>query len=632
MKKTLLINISIIVILFSNIFISFNVTACKDIIACGNSTESDYNLLLKVRDPSRPGLQVLCIVPEGYEYQYYHPWTGDKMSFSTQHKYIGVATKGDTIPNIVKAGMSLSEAGLAYGDADTNSRWINPTRYAWDDFDWIRFACEKAKTEEEAVDLLTQKAVKEMHATGVSENLFIVGPNKGYVVEADAFRYDIKKIKNGIAVMSNYPKELWKTQRLNLFPISIRFDTVAEKNVRRFSSVRLGSIFGIRIMEIGSDFISVKPISLIHAKRTNNLGVMTKIKLDERRNVGYFSVELLDINSRVARVRVTNIYKAWEEEMLKHINSKIDGGLTLKDMIYFSRFESEDMNGLRPMCEESFIYEAVAIYKIPKDNYETLSSGWFSANHACSSIYVPFHICNNDIYTPYKTGEAAQISLELYNVYNHELLSKNFNKVEDVFINEIDEIESISLGYISKNADVSNFLTTIDMSIQKQAYMIEEIWMDLSNNPNKEEIISILEKIWEGDFVETLDNMGEAIEEFEELSNSGSTKQKLIEISFEICDLMINAADDLGKDVKYSLEILNDGQDLVLEGSYKDGFQKLQDSYISAENLIKGQPIKIHKETEDADDEENNIFLYFLLVLFIFVIIVVFTRFKIDFE
>lgn len=47
------------IILFLNLTVSDSTKACKDIIACGDATAGDYNLLLKVRDPSRPGLQVL---------------------------------------------------------------------------------------------------------------------------------------------------------------------------------------------------------------------------------------------------------------------------------------------------------------------------------------------------------------------------------------------------------------------------------------------------------------------------------------------------------------------------------------------------------------------------------------------
>ena len=317
------------------------------------------------------------------------------MSFKTNYKYIGVATKEDTIPNIVKPGMSLSKAGISYGDADTGSIWVNPTKHAWDDFDWMRYACEKAKDEDEAVLLLTKDAVKKMHAAEVSENLFVVGPKKGYVIEADAFRYNVKEINNGIDVMSNYPRELWKTQIFKKRPISKSFNTEVEKYVRNKQIVRLQSLNGIKILGIGDDFITVKPISLRYIIQTGNLNVITKINLEERKTVGYFSVELLDIDGNKAKVRVTNVHKAWEEKMLEYIQPHY-GSITVKDMIKWSRLDKEDLDGLRPMCEDTSKYEAVAIYKIPEKNYEILSSGWFSPNRACSSIYVPFHICNNE--------------------------------------------------------------------------------------------------------------------------------------------------------------------------------------------------------------------------------------------
>ena len=122
--------------------------------------------------------------------------------------------------------------------------------------------------------------------------------------------------------------------------------------------------------------------------------------------------------------------------MLEHINSQY-GSITVKDMINWSRLTNDDLNGLRGMCQENVEFEAVAIYKIPKNNYETFSMGWFASNHASSSVYVPFHICNTDIYEPYKTGDAAQLSLDLYKSYNQSILASNFSKIENVFFNEI---------------------------------------------------------------------------------------------------------------------------------------------------------------------------------------------------
>ena len=159
-------------LLFLSLVLIFNnntTIGCKDIVAVGDSTKGDYNLLMKVRDPSRPGIQVLCMVPEGYDYSYNNPKTGKIMDFESINSYIGVTTTGDTIPNIVKPGMVLTSSGLAFGDADTGSNWVNYRRYAWDDFDWIRYACEKAKNEDEAVELLTEDVVDTLHAPGVSE-------------------------------------------------------------------------------------------------------------------------------------------------------------------------------------------------------------------------------------------------------------------------------------------------------------------------------------------------------------------------------------------------------------------------------------------------------------------------------
>ena len=393
-----------IIFLLSNVIVSLNIKGCKDIVAVGDATDGNFNLLLKVRDPSRSGPQVLCMVPEGYEYTYNHPWTGKPLEFKTKHKYIGVATKGDTIPNIVKAGMTLTDSGIAFGDADTGSNWKNPTRNAWDDFDWIRYACEKADDENQAVNLMTEDCVDQLHASGVSENLFIVGPKKAFVIEADAFHYDVKEITD-IAVMSNYPKELWRTQSHKKLPIASSFDMEKEGYVRRGRTVRLNSLYGVKIVSIGEDWIVARqvPFIKIYNKMIRITGTRVKIKLGERETVGDYSLRLIDINGNKAKVSVSYVFKAWEDKMLQYIESK-HGYITLKDMINWSRLHGEDLEGLRPMCQDFFPYESVMIYKIPEENYGLLSSGWFSANHACSSIYVPIHISNNDIYGPYKTA------------------------------------------------------------------------------------------------------------------------------------------------------------------------------------------------------------------------------------
>ena len=624
MVKCRILFIILILISFSNIVFNFNVHACKDIIACGNATEGDYNLLLKVRDPSRAGLQVLCIVPKGYKYTYRYPWNGKPFNFIVSQKFIGIATKDDVIPNIVKAGMSLSSAGIAYGDADTNSNWKNPTKNAWDDFDWIRYACQKANTEEEAVNLLTKDVVKKFHATGVSENLFVVGPKKAYVIEADAFHYKIKELENEILVMSNYPKELWKTQRLKKMPISRSFDTTIEKTVRKGQTIRLRSIQGIKILDIGTDCITVKPVSFIHALITGSINKIYKIQLNERKTVGQFSVKLLDIENKKAKISMCYVFKAWEDELLNQIQP-LYGSINIKEMINFSRLHKEDLDGLRPMCEDNFKYESVAIFKIPNENFDTLSNGWFSANHACSSIFVPFHICNTDIYDPYETGDAAELSLSLLKEYGHGILIENFNKIEEVFLYE-SEISEQMVKTITNNQKISDFITQIDMSMQKQAYLTEQIWMEtssISNKKNKQIIIDYLEDIWGKNYSNSLNLMKDAVNKLKNISNSDYILDKICDIALDICKTRITTLNILGKNYQDLQLEYETGYNLIKKGEYNLGFGYLEKAFIESEYLIEGKIIPSSNKLVKNNKSDYLLFILIILLLLIAVFLII---------
>jgi len=606
----------ITVVLFLNIAVSHPTKACKDIVAVGDATAGDYNLLLKVRDPSRPGLQVLCVVPEGYTYTYHHPWTGKPLDFTVNHKFIGVATKGDTIPDIVKAGMALSDVGIAYGDADTGSNWKNPTRHAWDDFDWIRYACQEADTEDEAVTLMTKDLVDQMHATAVSENLFIVGPNKGVVIEADAFRYKVKEINNGVVVMSNYPKELWKTQRINTFPISRSFDTIVEKYVRNREVVRLKSLYGVRIVEIGENFISVKPVTFIHAAKTGNLGIVTKINLGERKTVGYYSVELQDIDGNKAKVRVCYKFKAWEETMMNHIRPQY-GSIDVEDMINWSRLHKDDLEDLRPMCEDFFEYEAVAIYKIPKDNYEIMSMGWFSPNHACSSIYVPFHICDTEIFTPYTTSEAATLSLELLHAYGHDVLTDYFSNAEDVFLYENEFVENVASRLMAERVDVSEFFTVVDVGMQRQAWMTEKLWMDiseLSNQQHQDEVAGVIGGLWKHNYSTSLKSMKTAIQELKEISGSTGFIESIEEISLSICKSRIDALRAIGRRSSIAEREYATGSKFMRQGAHELGFAHLEKAFAECEMVMNGQPHPTVESVETEGEERIDVWSYVLII------------------
>ena len=602
--------------------LSYNVSACKDIVATGDTTEGDYNLLMKVRDPSRPGLQVLTIVPEGYQYNYHDSKTGKTIRYTTTQKYIGVATKDDTIPNVVKAGMALSGSGIAYGDADSGSGWVNYRRNAWDDFDWIRYACQKAETEEEAVNLLTEAVVDEMHAPGVSENLFVVGPNTGYVIEADAYRYDVKEIKNDVAVMSNYPKDLWKTQKLERLTISRNFDTVVEKTVRKNSVVRLGGLYGIKIVSIDDGSISVKPVHLLHKVLTQSIGIVTEIPLGYSKTVGDFRVTLLSINGRKAYITVSNLYKAWEEKLLEKI-APMNGSISVGDMMHLSRLHESDMDDLRPMCEDYFEYEGVAIYKIPKQLYNTLSMGWFSPNHACSSIYVPFHICDTDIYDPYETGEAAQLSLDLLNIYGHDDLSYIFSKTETVFLNEMESAEEMAKDLLLMKNNVSEFLTIIDAGMQKQAFLTQEMWAEASTYSEKESIIRIIGNIWEKDYQTTLTNMRYAISNLDRISNSNFFKEKITDIAQDICKSKISSAKSIGKEVENPEEMYNEAEQLINQGKYDEGFYKLEKSYVETNEIINGNVPVVSEYVGGKETRTSVNFMFYVLIILLILILLV---------
>ncbi|MBU0498417.1 MAG: hypothetical protein KKC68_03785 [Candidatus Thermoplasmatota archaeon] len=474
-----------------------------------NTTDGEYNLFLKVRDPSRPGLQVLTLVPKGTTYKYPHPQTGKQLSFTVKNSYIGVATKGDTLPEIVKAGMSLSSVGLAYGDADTNSNWINPRKYAWDDFDWIRYACEQAQTEDDAVNLLTNVCVDQFHATGVSENLFVVGPQKGYLIEADAYRYDVKEIKD-ICVISNYPKVLWQSQLLKKRPIAKSFDTVKQQLVHRGQTIHLQSLFGVRITGIKPNSIIARqtPPLKFEYGRLKFVGKTVEIPLGERETVGDYSITLHSIQGKQAIITVENIYHAWEQLLLSYITEK-SGNITLNDMFRWSRLHRDDLDGLRGICEPAYPYEAVMVYKIPTTNYTILSSGWFSANHACSSIYVPIHIETNDIYLPYTTGDAAQLSLDLVETWGHSTLIPLCEACETVLLSETEQYEHLILTKsISSNS--SSYFTTIDTQMQQQAYATETIWQLLgteSNNAIRTQIQPQITTLWNQTYLHSIQKM-----------------------------------------------------------------------------------------------------------------------------
>ena len=268
---------------------SFNIKKeeCKEIIAMNPTTRGEYNLHMKVRDPSRHGVQVLFICEPGYQYTYQHPQTGQSMEFTVEHRVIGTTSIDDQPPEIMKPGMVLTDCGISYGTNDCPSlMYTNPSRYAWDDFDWIRYAYQIAETEDEAVELLTKEVVDELHATDIGETLYVVGPHKGFAIEADAYNYHVEEIKE-LYIKSNYPEFLWDVCSSDQYKYAPHFETLFNDWAREHQVIKLGPkcALGVTITQISKEKITAKAFPGNGQEVTINMG--------ENKSLGNFRVGLI---------------------------------------------------------------------------------------------------------------------------------------------------------------------------------------------------------------------------------------------------------------------------------------------------------------------------------------------------
>jgi len=586
MGKTCARNSMILCIILLLLLFFPDVSACKDIIVCGNATEGEYNLLLKVRDPSRPGYQVLCMIPEGYQYEYHHPWTGEEISIITSHKYIGVTSRNDTPPAIVKSGMVLTDAGLAFGDADSLSRWVNPTKYAWDDFDWIRYACEQADSTKEAVELLTIDVVDTLHAPGVSENLFVLGSDKGYVIEADAYHYHIKEIVNGYDVISNYPRELWNTQFFRTLPIAASFDMEKQQLVKKGNIITLNSLQGIQFTNVTETSVSAKQIPFFtFISYQNGKPVFIKdpvtITLGNRETVGDYSVTILDIQGSSALVHVETVHHAWQRHMEQIIEPAL-GSITVQDMMEWARLNESMLNGLRPMCEPKFIYEGSAIYKIPKEYPHILGNGWFAANHAHSSIFIPFHICNIDIFEPYGTGEVAVLGSQLSQTY-FDKLQPLIRQVENVFLFENHRLEQWAVTSLDNNLEVALAITLSDISMQYQAWMLLQIYKEIATvfeQQTQEDLLSRFKETYNESYTASLYQMKEAFFELQKIQGTEFLQKSLTQIVLNITKTSIDLCHASGIPCPEAERLFEQGSNNITQGYFDEGFDSLILSYL----------------------------------------------------
>jgi hypothetical protein len=544
MFRTFILILIVFSIIFSSISSSFadpgvNVDDekegdCKVIVVMNDATAGDYNMHMKVRDPSRKGGQYPFLLEPGYNYTYQHPLTGELMNFTTKHKIIGIATKGDIPPSILKPGMVLTSAGISIGDADNPTlEHINKNTSAWDDFDWMRYAFQTANSEEEAVRLLTEVAVDELHATSIGETLFVVGPDKGYAIEADAEHYYIHEIKEYYA-KSNYAEFLWEQCSYFTDKYAPAFETKFNGWAIENQTIKLGSecSHGVRILKINENTII--------ARKYPDDGKNVTINVGDTENVYNFRVKVLDINSTKNTVHLTVCYKylEWREKVNEMVNTKASN-ITIRDMMSWSRLHSDDLDGLRGFCEGSRSKEeSVAIFKHPKERPEMLSCMWFSGIPR-TSIFVPQHIGSKYLFDAIFSYYIPVVLLENY---SHGELTPILERVEDVLINENNFIEDLCLKFnFSMNETLQNILLFTDGILQQNAFDMQRILEQvvrirrlISNSEPIEDIdrinrvINTINKMWDQDFNRSYTGFKLALIEIQEILNDYNWKNNTL--------------------------------------------------------------------------------------------------------
>jgi hypothetical protein len=327
--------------------------------------------------------------------------------------------------------------------------------------------------------------------------------------------------------MSNYAKNLWRTQLLRSLPIASSFDTEKERWVRRGTVVHLESLCGIKLLEITPSLITARVFPLF-AFKNSDLDKEVTISVGERETVGPYSVKLLEINENAARISLSTAEYAWEQELRNKIQPII-GNITIQDMIRWSRLHASDLDGLRPMCEDRYTYEAAMVFKIPNEHANLLSSGWFVANHACSSIYIPMHICDDDFYDPYETGDAATLSLALLQKYGHGNLTSLCQSVENVFLLENEINEALAHLMIHADLNITSFLSELDQGMQEQAFLTQQLWLSAPNISR-----GIIENIWNENYTMTQKNIQRAVSLLSCISGSDTSISLLEQIAQSI--------------------------------------------------------------------------------------------------
>ncbi len=225
------------------------------------------------------------------------------------------------------------------------------------------------------------------------------------------------------------------------------------------------------------------------------------------------------------------------------------------------------------------------------------------------------HICVKDIYEPYKSGAAWEITLDLLENYGHDALPFHLNRIENVIINENDKIENISYKLLQngKNTTVIDIITFSDIMLQCHAFKMEQIMLNLSqligngNGPISEStgdidldsVINTIDTMWSTDYITSLQNMKHAVIELDALDG----------IKCEILDIMRTAAwykiceaesivGQKDPDLKEAKRIYQEGVDEIDNEHFTNAAEKFLKAFEVADCLVTGEPYQWQEEEQ----------------------------------
>jgi len=196
-----------------------------------------------------------------------------------------------------------------------------------------------------------------------------------------------------------------------------------------------------------------------------------------------------------------------------------------------------------------------------------------------------------------------------------------FSRVEDVFLSETEGHEEMANKLIENNSDISEFLTIVDTSIQEQAWLTEQIWLEVGKSSNnKQEIIEIMGSIWRENYYVSLDLMTGAIDSLRNISES-RTISKITDIALNVCESRLNAAQAIGKNISTSYEEYKNGKKLIEQGDYSSGFQLIKNAFRASDMLLKGKLFSENAFQEENEENEIPSEIGFIIIVFIAAIV-----------